>query len=258
MPAKQASTAKAAPKKEEKPKKAEGVKKAEAPKKAAPAKKADAPKKPAAAAKKAAAPKAPGAKKEAPKRPAGQAGKAPAKKAKTDAPRKPTAPGAKKAPAKKGAVVAPISKGIKKGAAATKKAISAKAAQLVKAKKEKARPQRYTIDCTHPVDDHILDPASFEKFLHDKFKLSTGPLAKPGVLQDQVTIGRDKAKIHVALHKGYKLSKFYLKYLTKKYLKSQQLRDWLRVISTNASTYELRYYNIQENEESDAESEDES
>ena len=42
----------------------------------------------------------------------------------------------------------------------------------------------------------------------------------------------------------------YLKYLTKKYLKKHNVRDWLRVISSNKdrSVYELRYFNIAENE----------
>lgn len=42
----------------------------------------------------------------------------------------------------------------------------------------------------------------------------------------------------------------YLKYLTKKYLKKHNVRDWLRVIASNKdrSIYELRYFNIAENE----------
>jgi hypothetical protein len=42
----------------------------------------------------------------------------------------------------------------------------------------------------------------------------------------------------------------YLKYLTKKYLKKHNVRDWLRVISSNKdrNVYELRYFNIAENE----------
>jgi len=35
------------------------------------------------------------------------------------------------------------------------------------------------------------------------------------------------------------------------------IRDWLRVVSINPETYELRYYNIQEaGDESDSEDED--
>ena len=34
----------------------------------------------------------------------------------------------------------------------------------------------------------------------------------------------------------------YLKYLTKKFLKKQQLRDWLRVVSTAKGEYTLRFF----------------
>lgn len=44
-------------------------------------------------------------------------------------------------------------------------------------------------------------------------------------------------------------SKRYLKYLAKKFLKKMQMRDFLRVVSTNKTTYELKYFNIQENED---------
>lgn len=33
-------------------------------------------------------------------------------------------------------------------------------------------------------------------------------------------------------------------YRTKKFLKKQQLRDWLRVVSTSKGVYELRFYNV--------------
>ena len=46
----------------------------------------------------------------------------------------------------------------------------------------------------------------------------------------------------------------YLKYLTKKYLKKQNLRDWLRVVARAKDTYELHYFQI--NNESDDEEAD--
>lgn len=53
------------------------------------------------------------------------------------------------------------------------------------------------------------------------------------------------------------MSKRYLKYLTKKFLKKHNVRDWLRVIASNKdrSVYELRYFNIadQGEEEEDEE-----
>jgi glycopeptide antibiotics resistance protein len=36
----------------------------------------------------------------------------------------------------------------------------------------------------------------------------------------------------------------YLKYLTKKYLKKNNLRDWLRVVASGKDTYELRYFQV--------------
>lgn len=45
----------------------------------------------------------------------------------------------------------------------------------------------------------------------------------------------------------------YLKYLTKKFLKKNQLRDYIRVVASSKTNYELRYLHIAgaEDEESD-------
>ena len=40
-------------------------------------------------------------------------------------------------------------------------------------------------------------------------------------------------------------SKRYLKYLTKKFLKKNTLRDWIRVVASSKDAYQLRFYNIQ-------------
>ena len=50
-------------------------------------------------------------------------------------------------------------------------------------------------------------------------------------------------------------SKRYLKYLIKKYLKKNNLRDWLRVVASDKETYELRYFQISQDED-ESESED--
>lgn len=39
-------------------------------------------------------------------------------------------------------------------------------------------------------------------------------------------------------------SKRYLKYLTKKFLKKNTLRDWIRVVASSKDVYQLRFYNI--------------
>ena len=76
------------------------------------------------------------------------------------------------------------------------------------------------------------------KFLHDRIKVN----GKVGVLGDDVVITRDKTNIHVKATLPF--SKRYLKYLTKKYLKKQQLRDYLHVVATAKNTYEMRYFSI--------------
>ncbi len=38
---------------------------------------------------------------------------------------------------------------------------------------------------------------------------------------------------------------------TKKFLKKQQLRDWLRVVSTSQGVYELRFFNVVNDEADD-------
>ena len=99
---------------------------------------------------------------------------------------------------------------------------------------------KFTIDCSQPVDDGIMDAASFEKFLQDRINVG----GKVGNLGDLVSVSRDKAKVMVNADTAF--SKRYHKYLSKKYLKKQQLRDWLHVIASSKSAYELRYYNIHE------------
>lgn len=95
-----------------------------------------------------------------------------------------------------------------------------------------------------------MDAAAFEKFLVDRIKVNN----KTNQLGDSIEVSRDKSRITVDTN--IKFSKRYLKYLTKKYLKKQNLRDWMRVVASDKNTYELRYFNISEDvdeEESDDE-----
>ncbi|CAH8305379.1 unnamed protein product [Eruca vesicaria subsp. sativa] len=107
----------------------------------------------------------------------------------------------------------------------------------------------FVIDCSKPVDDKIMEIATLEKFLQERIKVG----GKPGALGDAVSIATSKGKITVTADSTF--SKRYLKYLTKKYLKKYNVRDWLRVIASNKdrNVYELRYFNI----EDDAAGEDE-
>lgn len=79
--------------------------------------------------------------------------------------------------------------------------------------------------------------------MHDKFKVN----GKTGQLGQSVEIKRDGSKITVVGNVHF--SKRYLKYLTKKFLKKNQLRDFMHVIANAKDSYELRYFNINQDEE---------
>jgi large subunit ribosomal protein L22e len=72
--------------------------------------------------------------------------------------------------------------------------------------------------------------------LHDRIKVG----GKTNNLSGVVTIHRDGTQITVTSQQP--MSKGYLKYLTKKYLKKSYLRDYFRVISSGKHAYELRYF----------------
>ncbi|KAG0224522.1 putative 60S ribosomal protein L22 [Mortierella sp. GBAus27b] len=114
---------------------------------------------------------------------------------------------------------------------------------MAPAKATKKVTHKFVIDCSGPAGDKIFDATAFEKFLHDRIKIE----GRTGGLADKVIIHRSDDKITVTAHQDF--SKRYLKYLTKKFLKKHQLRDWLRVIASNKNTYELRYFNIANNDE---------
>jgi large subunit ribosomal protein L22e len=96
-----------------------------------------------------------------------------------------------------------------------------------------------------------LDVAQFEKYLTDRIKINgkTGQLGN-----NNVVLSRDRTKITVTSPAELNFSKRQLKYLSKRYLKKQQLKDFLRIVAASKLSYEMRYYNITGGDEgSDAE-----
>jgi large subunit ribosomal protein L22e len=128
---------------------------------------------------------------------------------------------------------------------------------------------QFIINASQPASDKIFDVSAFEKFLQDKIKVD----GRVGNLGDTVQISQQgEGKIEVIAHTEF--SGRYLKYLyvlptfsevryttsnfadqsqnrTKKFLKKQQLRDWLRVVSTSKGVYELRFFNVVNDEAED-------
>ncbi|KZT06824.1 ribosomal protein L22e [Laetiporus sulphureus 93-53] len=106
--------------------------------------------------------------------------------------------------------------------------------------KASATKHKFIIDYSNPAKDGIFDGAAFEKFLHDRVKID----GKTGQLGDNVKIVRD-GDVKITVTSNVKLSKRALKYYTKKFLKKNSLRDWIRVVAPSKDTYQLRFYNIQ-------------
>merc|ERR1712240_544394 len=94
------------------------------------------------------------------------------------------------------------------------------------------------IDCAHPVEDGIMNCADFEKYLTERIKVG----GKTSNFGKDLTMERQKTKI--ALTSDIPFSKRYLKYL-----KKNNLRDWLRVVASSKDSYELRYFQINNEEE---------
>ncbi|PSK35910.1 60S ribosomal protein L22 [Elsinoe australis] len=113
------------------------------------------------------------------------------------------------------------------------------AAQKLGKSKGTKQTKKYIINASQPTNDKIFDPSAFATFLQSRIKVD----GRTGNLGDNITVTDLKdGKIEVVSHLEF--SGRYLKYLTKKFLKKQQLRDWLRVVSTSKGVYELRFYNV--------------
>ena len=104
--------------------------------------------------------------------------------------------------------------------------------------KGKKQTMKFFINCRLPIEDNVIVLKDFESFLTQKIKVEN----KTGNLGTSVTVACDKDQIVV--ESKIPFSKRYLKYLTKKYLKKQDLKEFLRVIATSKNTYELRYFKI--------------
>jgi large subunit ribosomal protein L22e len=102
---------------------------------------------------------------------------------------------------------------------------------------------KVVLDLSVAVTDKIVKIADFEAFLKDKIKVD----GKAGALADKVEVRREGSRIIVDSKVHF--AKRYFKYLTRKYLQKQSLRDYLRVIASGKNSYELRYFKIANNEE---------
>lgn len=89
------------------------------------------------------------------------------------------------------------------------------------------------------MNDRIFDASAFTTFLQQRIKVD----GLTGNLGERINVTNlGDGRIEIVAHQEF--SGRYIKYLTKKFLKKQQLRDWLRVVSTSRGVYELKFYNV--------------
>jgi len=82
----------------------------------------------------------------------------------------------------------------------------------------------------------------YVKYIKEHFKVD-GKTGQVGSGRP-VNIQKAQSTVHVMSKRPF--PKYYIKYLTKRYLKAHRLRDYVRVIADKKSSYELRYFNIQD------------
>jgi len=122
---------------------------------------------------------------------------------------------------------------------------------------QRKRAYAYYVDCSKPVSEKIFTLSSFADYLRLKVKVNN----KLNNFGKTLKIVSDKDTGKVGVVSKDKFKKRYLKYLTKRYLKKHQLRDWLRVVALNdkrhKNEYVLKYYAIYAGDDEEAKGEEE-
>ena len=100
-------------------------------------------------------------------------------------------------------------------------------------------PSSYFVDCTRLMKEEVWTEAlmaDLEEFLSQNIKFNKKKNNYKDVLEIEVQGSRVALNI---LRQGTPLSKKYIKYLVKKFLQKQDMRDMFRAISTSRNTYSL-------------------
>lgn len=105
-----------------------------------------------------------------------------------------------------------------------------------------AKKARYIVDLTVATNDGIIKAAQFVEYFQSRIKVD----GKAGALAGKVEVKREGSKVIIDTSVPY--AKRYFKYLTRKYLAKNSLRDYIRVISSSKNAYELRYFKTQSEE----------
>merc|ERR1712195_378455 len=107
-------------------------------------------------------------------------------------------------------------------------------AVAAKSGSKKIKTQKFLINCKLPIEDNVIVLKDFVDYLTQRIKVEN----KTGNLGSNVTVGAEKDSIVVESKVPF----------SKKYLKKQDLKEFLRVLASGKNTYELRYFKIENNQ----------
>ncbi|QPG75256.1 hypothetical protein FOA43_002606 [Brettanomyces nanus] len=119
-------------------------------------------------------------------------------------------------------------------------------------KKSEKVAKTFTVDCSAPTDNGVFDPASYVKYLVEHIKVE----GHTGNLGEEISVSQE-GESKVVIVSTAPFSGKYLKYLSKRYLKKNQIRDWIRFISVKKNEYALQFYSVAVDEDEEEEAEDE-
>eukprot|EP00826_Nyctotherus_ovalis_P028062 TRINITY_DN2207_c0_g1_i3.p1 TRINITY_DN2207_c0_g1~~TRINITY_DN2207_c0_g1_i3.p1 ORF type:complete len:155 (-),score=81.64 TRINITY_DN2207_c0_g1_i3:233-697(-) len=108
--------------------------------------------------------------------------------------------------------------------------------------KEKKK-SMFTIDCTLPVKDKVFQAKELVEYFLNRIKVA----GKTKNLGKSVGVNCDDGK-KIKVSAEIPLAKRYLKYLAKKFLKKQEVRDYLRLVAPNKASYEFKYFKMESGE----------
>lgn len=103
---------------------------------------------------------------------------------------------------------------------------------------EAARKGTFKLDLSNPISDGVIEGAEFVDFLKKNIKVK----GRKENLGDAVAVKLADTKIQVQATMPF--SKRYIKYLSKKYLKKQDLRDYLHIVATEKDTYTIKFFEV--------------
>ena len=105
---------------------------------------------------------------------------------------------------------------------------------------------KFVVDLGVAAQDTLFNPKDVVDFFKSKIKLN----GRKGNLKEDVTVALQDKK--VVVQSKVALSKRYLKYLTKKFLKLNNVIEYLHVVATDKITYKIKYVNVDRKAEEEA------